>query len=113
MISATDSFEYRQGFLGYIRTESEDTLSEINLEALVPSSGQVFPKSISAYPMQRNNTINTTPASSVSEITISNTQSTPAHPALQYFSPPSSLTQDPSPRKSDGSKLQCGRGATQ
>jgi hypothetical protein len=113
MISATDSFEYRQGFLGYIRTESEDTLSEIDLGALKSSSGQVFPKSISAYPMQRDTTNSTTPASSISEITISNAQSTPAHPAPQYFSPPSSLTQEPSPRKSDGSKLQCGRGAAQ
>ncbi len=115
MISETDSSEYQQGFLGYIQTESEDTLSEINLEASKLLSGQGFPQSISAYSTQGNtatyNTNNITPASSISEITIANTQSILAHPASHYISPPSSLTQDPSPRKSDG-KPQSGRGAT-
>jgi hypothetical protein len=107
-ISATDSSEYRQGFLGYIQTEtqSEDTLSEINSEVSKLLSGQRFPQSISAYSTQVNtathSTNNTTPASSISEIT---------HPASHYSSPPSTLTQDPSPQKSDG-KPQSGRGAT-
>jgi hypothetical protein len=116
-ISATDSSEYRQGFLGYIQTEtqSEDTLSEINFEVSKLLSGQRFPQSISAYSTQGNtathSTNNTTPASSISEITIANAQSILAHPASHYSSPPSTLTQDPSPRKSDG-KPQSGRGAT-
>ena len=114
-ISATDSSEYRQGFLGYIQTESEDTLSEINFEVSKLLSGQGFPQSISAYSTQGNtathSTNNTTPASSISEITIANAQSILAHPASHYSSPPSTLTQDPSPRKSDG-KPQSGRGAT-
>ena len=88
-ISVSNSTEFRQGFLGLVRSLSDDTLSAKYTVTQSLSLDHSFPRSISAqFPHGIS----------------------PFSKTLHPISPPSPLTQEPSPRKSDG-RLQSGRGA--